>query len=272
MPFKNAEDTVAAAIDSMNLPDLDEAEYEVVLVNDAANQATEKIINEYLKANKNIKHVRTAGVGVTRALIYGIQHCSGDFIIRMDADDVCVNDRIKKQIEISKRIDVDVLFSRCNLSDPDGEIICEKKTYRSWFSYLLLPYANPYVHPTACFKKSSYDLAGGYNPSLRYGQDWDLWKKLKDINAKFVVHPEVLLHYRLSNNSVSSQHFLEPKFSASGKAKIAIQNNQKIRSLKYFSDEMLHEKIIHIIYLFRPYYLMLLLRIIYRQIFPRSYK
>ena len=85
---------------------------EVVLVQDGLlkdelNSVIEKFKGKYKKNFKVIKFKKNRGLG--SALHDGLLECSNEIVFRMDTDDICRKDRFEKQLEIFKKMDVDVV-------------------------------------------------------------------------------------------------------------------------------------------------------------------
>lgn len=115
--------------------------------------------------------------GLAVALNIGLQACDHNIIARMDADDICVETRFVKQLEVmalEKHIDVlgawveefDVSMSHSlgiRYTPTDSLTIRKFARRRS-----------PISHPTVMFRKSSVQAVGGY-PEFRKAQDYALW-------------------------------------------------------------------------------------------------
>ena len=117
----------------------------------------------------------------------------GQVYARMDADDVCHPDRLRRQVEAMD--DVDVLGTWAHqigtvsgvLRYPVGhaEIVAAMRRH------------NPLCHPTVMMRREAFWEAGGYDPEWSGpGQDWILWARLARMGARFGNLPEPLLYYR----------------------------------------------------------------------------
>lgn len=75
-------------------------EWELILVDDCSTDKSKEIIQEYMKCEKRVKYYKldeNSGAAVARN--YGLKKSTGRFIAYLDADDLWVNDKLKKQIQ-----------------------------------------------------------------------------------------------------------------------------------------------------------------------------
>ena len=93
IPYKNAmpffEDCLKSIIDQTY------SNFELILVNDHSNDNSENIAEKYQLTDKRIKSINSNGDGIIAALISGTEIIKGDFITRMDADDIMKNDKLE---------------------------------------------------------------------------------------------------------------------------------------------------------------------------------
>jgi glycosyltransferase involved in cell wall biosynthesis len=101
MPVRNARDTVACAVESILVQDF--ADLELVLVDDGSTDGTSDVLAALAAQDRRIRVTKTEPVGIIEALNLGISLCRGEFIARMDADDVSHPARIRLQVEMMER-------------------------------------------------------------------------------------------------------------------------------------------------------------------------
>ncbi|MBI5252486.1 MAG: glycosyltransferase [Desulfomonile tiedjei] len=147
--------------------------------------------------------VRTQeNIGLTRSLNKGIALARGDFIARMDADDVSAPQRLEVQVaELQSHPRLDLVGSSFDVVDAEGRLIERKEliidpVYRLW----RLQFHNNYGHGTVMFRKKAVMNIGMYNEDLLYAQDFDLWSRLSNKSNTSVI-PEVLYGYRMIKHS-----------------------------------------------------------------------
>ena len=143
--------------------------FELVLVNDGGATLTEFVENYcdgrivLIELEKNI--------GLAGALNFGIKHCSGKFIARMDDDDYSLPMRLETQLNYLIQEDLDIIGS---WTVDKHESLYKVNTPPTSDQDLknALTYSIPIYHPTFFGKKEVFtDIQ--YNQSLRFSQDYD---------------------------------------------------------------------------------------------------
>ena len=141
-------------------------------------------------------------VGLGRALAAGTEHCSCEWIARMDSDDICAPDRMEKQIAyLKEHPDVDVLGG--NIEEFIGEqnnvvgirdvpleheAICKYMKKRC-----------PFNHMTVIMRKSALEKSGGYQ-HWHYNEDSYLWARMYLSGAKFANLSEIACYVRVGED------------------------------------------------------------------------
>lgn len=137
-------------------------------------------------------------VGLGNALKEGSAHCSREWIARMDSDDVCAPDRMKKQVAfLEGHPDVDVLGS--NIAEFIGtkdNVVSERKVPAEHDAICdYLKKRCPFNHMTVFIRKSALEKAGGYL-HWHYNEDSYLWVRMYLAGAKFANIEENLVFAR----------------------------------------------------------------------------
>jgi len=197
MPAYNAERFLRPAIDSVLTQSL--ADFEFIIVDDGSTDGTADIITEYCRSDSRLLYHRMPSNGGTiAARNAGMALASGEFVAVMDADDVCLTQRLERQMEFMRRAPgVGVLGSYVQIIDDQGRPGAIK-TYPSdealisWSMF----FSNCVAHPSVMMRRSVSDQAGGYAIGCKVGaEDYDFFQRLNGV-VRFATLPEVLLHYR----------------------------------------------------------------------------
>ncbi len=175
---------------------------EVVLVEDGPlGDALKDTIDRYRKILPIVSLPLPAHVGLGAALRSGLHHCQGEYVARMDSDDICVPERFEKQMKfLESNPEVDVV----------GAAIAEfEEDPSAPHSIRMLPEAGaalrhfarfrtPMNHVTVTFRKASVLAAGNYRASYCL-QDYYLWARMLALG--YVLHnlSEVLVYVRCGN-------------------------------------------------------------------------
>jgi len=127
MPVYNAGSFLEEAIESILSQTY--KNFEFVIVNDASCDGTSKILSFYKSKEKRIKVISTkTNLGVVRSASLGVFHTRGQFVARMDADDIATPTRIGKQVKfLLAHKDVVAVGGQCELIDRDGVGIGKKR-------------------------------------------------------------------------------------------------------------------------------------------------
>jgi glycosyltransferase involved in cell wall biosynthesis len=144
--------------------------------------------------------------GIAAALNVGIAASHGQFIARMDADDIAVPERLARQIALMEEQGLDVCGSALRRMDesgkPDRRAFWQPATDRA--IRFCLHFFSALPHPTVVLRRQTA-LAGMDYVDTR-SEDYDLWLRLKRCpSLRFGACPEPLLHYRLHNGQATAK-------------------------------------------------------------------
>ena len=121
-----------------------------------------------------------------------------EYIFRMDSDDICRKDRIRKTLEKFES-DRNLLFVGSDMIeiDREGKKLFYKKMPESTEEILRYSVTrNPFNHPTVAFRKSFFATVGLYRESLLKSQDYELWARALKKGAGCTNISEALVFFR----------------------------------------------------------------------------
>ncbi|GHU05641.1 hypothetical protein FACS1894205_5940 [Alphaproteobacteria bacterium] len=192
LPAYNAEKYIAEAIQSI----LDQTftDFEFIIINDGSKDNTVKIIRQFVDP-RIIFIDNEQNSGLIAALNQGLDLARGEYIARMDADDISLPTRFAKQVAfMDANQDVGVLGSWVQwFGDDCGERVLRRDSAVGFFEVLR---DCPVAHPTVMLRKSvfdKYDLR--YDSDYVNCEDYELWSRAI-YYTKIVNLPEILLKYR----------------------------------------------------------------------------
>lgn len=176
-------------------------DFEFIIVNDKPDREDNvQLLNEYAQKDKRIKVITNEeNIGLTKSLNKGISVARGEYIARMDADDISMPLRFEKQVSILNRnIEVGICGTAVQLfGDKKGTIFYPR---RNDSVYLFLD--NCFAHPTVMMRREIAEM--GYDENCRCSQDYDLWNRAYSAGIHFFNIQEPLLFYRHSRQQISS--------------------------------------------------------------------
>ena len=206
MPIYNNEDYLFHSINSILNQTF--SDFEFIIIDDGSTDHSLETLHKF--KDKRIKLIiNKNNLGISKTLNIGIEHCLGEYIARMDGDDVSVNKRLEKQIYFMEN-NKDISICGCNM-----HIINKNESKSCTTNYCLLDSEiktdmlfgkTPLAHPTIMCRRSfinDYNIR--YNVDALYAEDLDLYCRCCNI-AKYANIDEKLHYYRIHDSSVSIQH------------------------------------------------------------------
>lgn len=174
-------------------------DFELVLVlNGGATIEIERLRAAY-SDDERVRIFSTNIKYLNHNLNYGLQECRGEFVARMDADDVCYPQRLAQQVAfLNAHPDIGVVGSGYDLIDRSGAVI---KTVnvpcKSDQIARALRYRNPICHPSVMMRSLLARDAGGYLGGI-FIEDYDLWVRLNySMSVLFANIDQPLIGYRM---------------------------------------------------------------------------
>ena len=201
LPTCNSETYLEEAIDSLLAQTFED--FELLVVDDNSNDRTLALLADYQKKDPRISVIPGPGNGLAAALNFGVRKARGEFIARMDADDIARDNRFQKQVEM---LDANPEVGACGtlfqqfIDGNDLHVHMEKVRLSD------LLYGCYIGHPTVMFRRQLFiDHELFYNEALRYSEDYELWSRAIRF-TKLGNVPENLLWYRRHSKSASVMH------------------------------------------------------------------
>ena len=139
--------------------------------------------------------------GLADAMNTGLTRCLGEFVLRMDSDDICKDDRIEHQIAYAEtHPDIDVIASWSEEFFEDGAPSQTKVTPTVHEGIVrALRWRNVVHHPTLLIRKKALTAVSGYRSDYGFLEDYDLFVRLVLSGARFHAIPKVLVRIRSSD-------------------------------------------------------------------------
>lgn len=204
MSVYNGEKYLSEAIESVINQTL--RNWEFIIINDCSTDSTGEILADFLQKDERIKvYTNEVNLKLPASLNKAISLCSGKYIARMDADDICLPGRLEKQYKFMEE-NSDVALSSCRFLTVKNDVYmsggaggrCDNEALRA-----MLLVSNPILHP-GVIAKAEVMKKFKYDTTLTCTEDLELWTRMATENRKIQIFPECLLIYRLHDKQITS--------------------------------------------------------------------
>ncbi len=201
MPVYNAEKYLKYSIESiLNQTFLN---FQFFIVNDGSDDNSENVILDYANKDKRIVYIKNEhNEGLIHTLNKGIDIINSKYLVRMDADDIAMPERIKKQVEFMES-NPEILISGTQIQyfGESNNISDFPLNHKSIHARLL--FGSALAHPTIIIQLNKLKAHGlKYDESYLHAEDYNLWTRAAKV-GKLANIDEVLLHYRLEGQNIT---------------------------------------------------------------------
>lgn len=204
IPAYNAAGYIAKSLESVLAQSY--RNFELLIINDGSTDKTEEIVLGY--KDPRIRYYRQENRGLAATHNLGIQQSHGEFVIKLDADDMMTPDFITMHIqEFDKHPEADLVYCDDCLIDVDGRQIkvieypeyTDRKTlirdlFRS--GYTIVPFRT-------CIRKNVFDKIGLFDESLIVGEDYDMMRRFAKHGLKIHHLRSAIYQRRMGSDSLS---------------------------------------------------------------------
>ncbi len=176
----------------------------IILLDNPQNQQNREILENYARNDLRIVfETNQTNLGLTASLNKMIPMAKGDFIARMDADDIALPARFEKQLEFLEKNKLDFVGCYAQTIDDFDNIVmnCVKVPVEHKKIVKTLAFNSCIFHPAWFAKKNVYQVLGGYQG--KFVEDYDFILRAFKAGFRLGNVPQVLLKYRLSAKSIS---------------------------------------------------------------------
>ena len=211
IPFKNTAHFLPECLDSILQQSY--SDWEIVAIDDHSTDASNKLLHSYAGRDPRIKVFKNDGTGIIPALQKAYALSKGEFITRMDSDDIMKPDRLQVMVNYLKQEGKGHLavgqvsyFSNRGISDGYDR-------YEKWLNLLTSKgknYSEIYkecVIPSPCWMlhRSDFETCDAFRPN-RYPEDYDLTFRFYEKRIKVIPCNQVLHLWRDYDTRTSRTH------------------------------------------------------------------
>lgn len=179
--------------------------FELIVIDDASTDSTPDILKRYAASDHRICIVTNEeNLRLARSLNKGLELARGKYIVRMDADDICLPERFERQYRfMEENSDIDV--SSCKyFTLNDGAVTpcvmgrrCDGESIKAMFLFFC-----PILHP-GVIAKAEVLKRYRYDPLHTCSEDLDLWTRMIADGVRFACSGDYLMLYRIHKNSIT---------------------------------------------------------------------
>lgn len=197
----NAAKYIEETLDSILIQDF--VDWDCWVVDDGSTDNTGALVEEYCRIDSRFNLVRTVGAnGPYICANMGIERCGGQYVARLDADDICLPGRLRKQFDCLESMPA---FNICCTEHfnmfGDGRLLHKKLDFQGEELKYYLMFKNPLLHSSMFFRKQWFIDLGMY-PRKRLAQDYYIWCTAVLCNELAIIN-EPLVKWRILETSLT---------------------------------------------------------------------
>lgn len=156
--------------------------FRFLIIDDASSDATPDILKRYEAVDSRVEVVRNhRNMGLTKSLNKGLSLCEGEFVARMDCDDVSLSERFERQVDFLKQNPevamVGVAWKEMSSTLETTLRVMRPPTQYSRIKKDILGH-NLFCHSAVMMRLGHILKIGGYSERDLYSQDYELWLRL----------------------------------------------------------------------------------------------
>lgn len=208
--FNESIDIIKLCIDSVLNQSINNFEY--IIVDDNPNSLE---LYSFLKkeANKDarIQVLRNeTNLGLVKSLNRGLKYSTGDYIARIDADDLSEKFRLENQLDFLKKNELDFVCSNAKIIDKNGRIIHKSALgKRKMVSQKIINFffhrINFSIHSSWFVKRTVFQSLHNYR-NIDYAEDYDFILRALQKKVKIGYQPKVMIAKRIRGNSITKRN------------------------------------------------------------------
>lgn len=208
--YKEDEKLLRESIESILNQTYKDFEY-IIILDYPDNDVHKSVIEEYaLKDDRIHFYINEKNMGLTDSLNRGLSLCHGEYIARMDADDISLPDRLERQMKYLEKNRYDLIGGITEMINENGSLLYSIKSVPTDPKKInkALRYSQCIAHPTWLGRKEVFEKNAGYR-HMPLCEDYDF--TLRAVLNGFVISNlnEAVLKYRMTSNSISRSNLFE---------------------------------------------------------------
>lgn len=179
---------------------------EVIAIDDGSTDASLEVLQQLQGSDQRLHIISRENRGLVETLNEGLDRARGDFIARMDADDISYRQRFSRQLQVFRE------QPKVALCGTDfHQVFADDRPYDAWINArpdselpILSKFFTAFRHSTVMFNRRIMEPGLlRYDAAYPHAEDFDLFRRITAAHPGAIIH-EPLLAYRLHGASVTS--------------------------------------------------------------------
>jgi hypothetical protein len=207
LPVYNGEPYLVEALESILGQTFQDFEI-IALHHPSSIDNSRRCLDEAARRDSRVCVVDRTSRSLVGALNFGLARARGEFIARMDADDVAQSNRFARQVEyLRTNPDIAVVGSAIILIDAAGKAVREidYPLTPAEVDRFLIETGSALAHPAVMARRDAILSVGGYRGQFEHAEDYDLWLRMAE-RYSLANLPDRLLRYRHHDRKDSLRH------------------------------------------------------------------
>lgn len=191
-------------------------DWEMIVIDDASDDNCLAILQEICKDKEKVRVVRNENnLGLTKSLNRGLAMAEGEYVARMDADDISMPERLSKQVEyLLCHQDIDILGTGVVSFGNENIFMSPAFGYDNNQAQCNLFFSSTLCHPSVMMRREFLERHHlQYDEKIKKGQDYDMWERCSEY-GKLAVMTDVLLFYRTHAKQITATNRSDQNTSA----------------------------------------------------------
>ena len=201
MPVYNGGRYLAEAIDSILAQTF--SDFELIIIDDGSTDDSLQVLREYEQRDPRIRLIAQENKNLATTLNDIVDLAHGEWIARMDQDDIALPQRFERQLQWLKETDSDIAGTWAKLFGTADKRILKHAQTDSAIKMELL-FGSPFAHPTVMMRTKLVKQLR-YDKAWEKCEDYDLWERAVRAGWRMTNVPEVLLLYRQHETQISTR-------------------------------------------------------------------
>jgi glycosyltransferase involved in cell wall biosynthesis len=186
------------------------AQFEFVIVDNASTDGSVEFLEQVAREETRVRLLlNERDLGHSGGLNRGLGECRGEWVARIDADDVAMPQRLERQLAfVAAEPRLELTSCLAYYIDPDGRRVGKTyhdlKTAADFDRYMSANEMIGLLHPGAFMRRKLVNQVGGYRSQFAAANDIDLWARIAETGALVLVQQEYLMEYRVHAAQISA--------------------------------------------------------------------